>query len=85
MITWLSHLLLDSFYNHGYGVAIFWPFSTARLALPMPWFSVVTEPMYFAAEGFREYLAEFVFYSLFLVTALITKREMKDNRRGGTE
>ena len=26
MAAWLSHLLLDSFYSHGYGVAIFWPF-----------------------------------------------------------
>ncbi len=37
-IAWLSHLFLDSFYSHGQGIAIFWPFSTARLALPMPWF-----------------------------------------------
>jgi len=35
--AWLSHLLLDSFYNHGRGLAIFWPFSRARLALPIPW------------------------------------------------
>jgi membrane-bound metal-dependent hydrolase YbcI (DUF457 family) len=35
--AWLSHLLLDSFYNHGRGIAMFWPFSSARLALPLPW------------------------------------------------
>jgi len=43
-IAWLSHLLLDSFYNHGHGVAIFWPFSEARLALPIPWFSAILVP-----------------------------------------
>jgi membrane-bound metal-dependent hydrolase YbcI (DUF457 family) len=44
MVTWLSHLVLDSLYNHGRGVAIFWPLSDARLALPIPWFSVVPFP-----------------------------------------
>jgi LexA-binding, inner membrane-associated putative hydrolase len=42
--AWLSHLVLDSFYNHGRGVAIFWPLSDAHLALPIPWFSVVPFP-----------------------------------------
>jgi hypothetical protein len=31
---------LDSLYNHGHGVAIFWPLSDVRLALPIPWFAV---------------------------------------------
>lgn len=35
-----SHLLLDSFYNHGYGIMIFWPFSERSLVLPIPWLSV---------------------------------------------
>jgi membrane-bound metal-dependent hydrolase YbcI (DUF457 family) len=42
--AWLSHLALDSFYNHGRGIAIFWPLSDAHLALPIPWFSVVRFP-----------------------------------------
>ena len=37
-MTWYSHLLLDTFYNHGKGLAIYWPWSDARLALPIPWF-----------------------------------------------
>ncbi len=36
--AWLSHLLLDSFYSHGQGIAIYWPVSTGRLNLAMPWF-----------------------------------------------
>lgn len=40
-IALLSHLLLDSFYNHGRGVRILWPIDTDyRLALPLPWFSL---------------------------------------------
>lgn len=27
LCRWLSHLLLDSFYGHGYGVCLLWPFS----------------------------------------------------------
>jgi membrane-bound metal-dependent hydrolase YbcI (DUF457 family) len=42
--AWLSHLVLDSFYNHGRGIAIFWPLSDAHLTLPIPWFSVVRFP-----------------------------------------
>lgn len=70
-VAWLSHLLLDSFYNHGHGIAIYWPFSDERLILPIPWFSVVTEVDYFTAEGFREYLTEFVFFTPFLVAVLL--------------
>lgn len=40
-IAWLSHPVLDSFYNHGRGIAVLWPFSDARLALPVPWFSTL--------------------------------------------
>jgi membrane-bound metal-dependent hydrolase YbcI (DUF457 family) len=39
--AWLSHLLLDCTYNHGHGLAMFWPLSdTARLRLTLPWFRV---------------------------------------------
>lgn len=38
VLAWQSHFLLDSFYNHGKGVAIYWPVSKARLDLAMPWF-----------------------------------------------
>lgn len=41
VLAWHSHLLLDSFYNHGQGIAIFWPFSAGRLVLPLPWFSTL--------------------------------------------
>lgn len=40
-LAWQSHFLLDSFYNHGKGVAIYWPVSRARLVLTMPWFNTL--------------------------------------------
>lgn len=39
--AWLSHLVLDSFYSHDRGIAIFWPFSEGRLNFPMPWFNTL--------------------------------------------
>ena len=46
-LAWMSHFLLDSFYRHGLGVGIFWPFSDRHLTLPLPWFDIlwVTKPV----------------------------------------
>lgn len=35
----VSHYLLDTLYNHGKGLPMFWPFSDVRVALPIPWFA----------------------------------------------
>ncbi|MEM7699975.1 MAG: metal-dependent hydrolase [Verrucomicrobiota bacterium] len=35
-IAGLSHLLLDTFYNHGKGLAMFWPLSNSRLIEKVP-------------------------------------------------
>lgn len=43
-VAWLSHMLLDSLYAHGLGIGIFWPFSNAHLALPVPWFETLRWP-----------------------------------------
>jgi|SRR3989304_307785 len=69
--AWLSHLLLDSFYNHGLGVAIFWPLSTARLALPMPWFRALpSSPPPLTIDTFYIYLVELLFYGPILLVAI---------------
>jgi len=70
-LAWLSHLLLDTFYNHGLGLAVFWPFSMARLALPIPWFSVVRDASFpFTPETTRIFLTELAFYGSLLLAVI---------------
>jgi hypothetical protein len=78
-LAWLSHLLLDSFYNHGLGIAIYWPFSSARLALPIPWFSVLHRSLPHADyHAVRVMSIELAAYgSLFLVVLLIRRAVSK--------
>lgn len=80
-IAWLSHLLLDSFYNHGLGVMICWPFSEQSLCLPIPWFSVLNAPMLpITKESLRIWSIEFISYSPLVLIAWAFKRIR--NRRG---
>ena len=64
MLAWLSHLPLDTFYNHGNGLGLFWPVSQQRLSLAMPWFGnwdlsqPVTSPHNLSVFG-NEFLAYF--------------------------
>jgi len=44
-IAWFSHLPLDSMYAHGQGIAIYWPFSDAHLAMPVSWFETLSLPV----------------------------------------
>jgi hypothetical protein len=44
-IAWFSHLPLDSIYAHGQGIAIYWPFSDAYLAMPVSWFETLSLPV----------------------------------------
>jgi len=74
LLAWLSHLLLDAFYNHGRGVAIFWPFSTASLALPVPWFSVVPLIPPITTAHLWEYGAEFASYFPLVLGAYMLRR-----------
>jgi membrane-bound metal-dependent hydrolase YbcI (DUF457 family) len=74
-LAWLSHLLLDTFYNHGKGLLMFWPLSDQRLALPIPWFSVVRDKSFpFTPETVHILLTEFAFYGCVLLVVLLMKR-----------
>jgi membrane-bound metal-dependent hydrolase YbcI (DUF457 family) len=74
-LTWLSHLLLDSFYNHGHGIAIFWPFSDARLVLPVSWFSVMpATPPPVTPQMLQIWLIEFAAYFPLVMLALLGRR-----------
>jgi len=64
-----SHYLLDSFYNHGKGIASFWPFSEARLALPIPWFETMKISPPLCLHNVRVWSIELLCYGLLLVIA----------------
>jgi membrane-bound metal-dependent hydrolase YbcI (DUF457 family) len=70
-IAIFSHILLDSFYNHGLGIPIFWPFSDKSLVLPIPWLSVQGEmPPPVTLEMVRIWLYEFVTFCPVLLIAV---------------
>jgi LexA-binding, inner membrane-associated putative hydrolase len=74
-LAWLSHLLLDSFYNTGHGIAIFWPVSNARLILPIPWLSLSQGPLYpFTLVNLKIVAIETVTFLPVLLLAVIIKR-----------
>ena len=76
-VAWLSHLLLDCFYSHGQGLAIWWPFSQARLALPVPWFDTLQghrSPL--DAHTLRVCLWECVFWGPILLIAILWRRRL---------
>lgn len=67
-----SHYLLDSFYNHGKGVAVFWPVSSSRLTLPIPWFETMTTDPLWCWHNFRVWGIELVCYGfLFLIVLFV--------------
>ena len=84
--AWCSHLLLDSFYNHGKGVAILWPLSTGRLALALPWFSTVRRPLWHLdGHSLRVMAVELAFFGgLFLLTAGVRWALLRSGARGST-
>jgi membrane-bound metal-dependent hydrolase YbcI (DUF457 family) len=75
--AWLSHLLLDSFYSHGWGVRIFWPFSDAALNLPLPWFQVPRRDSFGDPAALRIFAVEAIFYGALLGACLVWRRRWK--------
>ncbi len=75
LLSWLSHLLLDTFYNHGRGLAMFWPFGPWRLALPIAWFSVMDGiPKKLDGRVLHILGIELLAYGSLLVLALLWRR-----------
>mgnify|MGYP001826521475 FL=1 len=80
--AWLSHFPLDAMYNHGRGVAIFWPLSAAALNLPLPWFVTLDMSQSLtSAYNARVFLVEALFYLPLLGLAMLARRTWL--RRGG--
>ena len=72
-IAWLSHLPLDSMYAHGQGIAIFWPFSNAHLAMPVPWFETVTLPAR-SVHNLRVFAIETLVFGAALSVCILLRR-----------
>lgn len=69
--VWLSHFPLDALYNHGQGVAIYWPLSSASLNLALPWFETLDMHVPLtAARNVRVFLIEFLVYLPLFLLAL---------------
>ena len=75
-LAWYSHLLLDSFYSHGKGIAAFWPFSSARLALPIPCFESMGVDPLFRLHNLRVVAIEAVVYGTILGVTLAVRRAL---------
>lgn len=71
--AWLSHMLLDSLYNHGLGLAVLWPLSDAHLALPLPWFATLRPPAR-SVHNLRVFAVELVFYGLLFALCVAGRR-----------
>jgi hypothetical protein len=71
-VAWLSHFPLDALYNHGQGVAVYWPFSDAVLNMPLPWFATLDmrQPLT-AAYNVKVFLVETLFYLPLFGAALL--------------
>jgi hypothetical protein len=73
-LAWMSHFLLDTFYNHGAGLAMFWPFSATRVSLPIPCFSTLSHgPDSFWSHNLRVYAVETACYGPLVLLALAAR------------
>ncbi|MBT3201808.1 MAG: metal-dependent hydrolase [Phycisphaerales bacterium] len=72
--AWFSHMLLDSMYNHGLGIRIYWPVSSESLVLPVPWFSTLEySPPPMNAHTARVFAIELACYLPLLLVVLIVR------------
>jgi hypothetical protein len=82
VVVWLSHFPLDAMYNHGRGVAIYWPFSAATLNLPLPWFATLDMSLPLTSGyNARVFLVEAIFYLPWFAGALLARHVWLRKRR----
>jgi membrane-bound metal-dependent hydrolase YbcI (DUF457 family) len=80
--AWWSHLLLDSTYNHGRGVALVWPINnTTSLPLPIPWFQTLKPWRHFAAVNCRTFAIELLCYGGLLAVCVLIRRRRGRSRK----
>ena len=61
----VSHYFLDSIYNHGMGIAVFWPLSDARIVFPISWFSIMKSDPFFCWHNVKVWSIELLFCGAF--------------------
>lgn len=84
--AWLSHLLLDTFYNHGIGLKIYWPFSEARLNLAIPWFNVIdVKQSILSQHNLSVYGIEFIAYTPILLLTIFATNFFRRKTNGSME
>ena len=76
-LTWLSHMVLDSMYNHGLGIGVFWPFSDAHLVLPVPWFETLTWPP-ITEHNRHVFLTEIAVFGAVLAACLLLRHRRRN-------
>ena len=80
-VAWLSHLLLDSFYNHGRGIGIYWPVSTGSFNLSMPWFNNFDRSQaLFSPFNLSVFGVEFIAYAPILLAAIVISSKLRSRR-----
>ena len=77
--AWFSHMLLDSMYNHGQGIAVFWPLSDAHLAMPVSWFETIRLPAK-SEHNLRVFAIEAMVFGAALIICVALRRFLRGNR-----
>ena len=72
-LAWYSHLLLDTLYNHGKGLAMFWPVSDASIVWPVAWFSHVKLEPLLSYYNLRAIAIEAAVYGSVLAFVILVK------------
>jgi len=71
--AWYSHILLDTYYNHGIGLPVGWPISEARIALPIPCFSTISRNPIIGWHNVRVVAVEALVYGSILAAVVYMK------------
>jgi membrane-bound metal-dependent hydrolase YbcI (DUF457 family) len=85
-LAWLTHFPLDALYNHGQGVAIYWPLSEGSLNLALPWFETLDMRVPLTAgRNARVFLVEAVVFLPLLMAAVAGRSawQRHQKRAGG--
>ena len=82
-IAWFSHILLDSLYNHAIGMHIYWPFSDAKFALPLPWLSIGDRNNILSLHNVKVALLEILTFGPLLLLAVLMKHGFTPRQKAG--